>query len=213
MFISPKPLLSITVLVLSLSTLCNAQLTISHPDSLHLPANIQYQGQIVNTAQWPDKLGDNLVILTETGIRESDTPNDNGNRSAALYALHYLLSKDSLQLAWKVYDFINDCPVDLQAAFVKNTFAVTDLNHNGVAEIWMMYKVTCQGDVSPVPMKIIMYEGKQKYAARGNTKVKVSATEYMGGGYVFDDAFKTGPAIFRQYADALWQKHKAETWQ
>lgn len=71
MFISPKPLLSITVLVLSLSTLCNAQLTITRPDSLHLPKGIQYKGQLVNTAQWKDKLGDNLVILTETGIREA----------------------------------------------------------------------------------------------------------------------------------------------
>lgn len=77
----------------------------------------------------------------------------------------------------------------------------------------MTYKVTCQGDVSPIPMKIIMYEGKQKYAARGSTKVKVSSTEYMGGEYAFDDAFKTGPASFRRYADALWQKYKAESWQ
>lgn len=75
-----------------------------------------------------------------------------------------------------------------------------------------MYKVSCQSDVSPVPMKIIMYEGNQKYAVRGATRVKVSEKEYMGGDYSFDQAFTNGPAAFRRYADQLWNKFKVENW-
>lgn len=184
-----------------------AQFKITSPIAAKLPKTIQYNGDIVKTAQWKDSLGSNVILLTETGVHDVD---DDGNRSAALYALHYIANHDSAQLAWKVYDFIDDCPVDVEASFIKNTFAVTDLDHNGIAEIWMMYRVTCQGDVSPVPMKIIMYEGKQKYAARGNTRVKVSATKFMGGDYEFDDAFKKAPDAFRKYADELWQKHKMD---
>lgn len=77
---------------------CNAQFTIKHPDSLHLPKSIAYTGHIVSTAQWQDSLGNNLVIFTETGVHESDTPNDNGNRSAALYASHYIIANDSAKL-------------------------------------------------------------------------------------------------------------------
>ncbi len=196
------------LLILFTGNACIAQFKVTHPDSSQLPKGITYKGDIVNTAQWTDNLGDNIVILTETG----GIPNDNGSSDAELYALHYLSKKDPVQFLWKIYDFTRECPVDIKAEFVKNTFAVTDLNHNGIAEIWMMYKVVCHGDVSPVPMKIIMYEEQQKFAARGNTKVKVSATGYAGGDYSFDDAFKSGPVTFRQYVDALWQKHKIEDW-
>lgn len=187
-----------------------SQFKITTPAVTQLPKTIQYKGNIVQTAQWKDSLGNNTILLTETGIHDVDS---NGNRGAALYAMHFLNKSDSAQLVWKVYDFIDECPVDVVASFVKNGFAVTDLNQNGIAEVWMMYRITCQGDVSPVPMKIIMYEGKQKYAARGNTKVKVSAGEFMGGDYELDDAFKNAPGAFKKYADELWQKHKLETWQ
>ena len=39
-------------------------------------------------------------------------------------------------------------------------------------------------------MKIIMYQDNKKFAVRGTTKVKVSATDYMGGEYSFDEAFE-----------------------
>lgn len=184
-----------------------SQFKITTPGIVQLPKTINYKGSIVQTAQWKDSLGNNIILLTEKGIHAAGTE---GNRSAALYALHYVIKNDSTQLVWRVYDFRDDCPVDIEASFIKNTFTITDLDHNGVAEIWMMYKITCQGDVSPIPMKIIMYEGQQKFAARGNTKVKVSATEIIGGNYTFDDAFNKAPAMFRQFADSLWQMHKSD---
>jgi hypothetical protein len=59
------------------------------------------------------------------------------------------------------------------ASFVKNTFKINDLDHNGIAEIWLMYKIVCHGDVSPCEMKIIIYEEKQKIAMRGENKVQI----------------------------------------
>jgi len=73
-----------------------------------------------------------------------------------------------------------------------------------------MYKVSCQGDVSPVPMKIILYQDNKKFAVRGTTKV--SADENMGSEFIFHEASKMAPAAFRQYAEKLWKQHKAETW-
>jgi hypothetical protein len=114
---------------------------------------------------------------------------------------------------WRVYDYNKDCPVDLMLYFIEKTFAVTDLDNNGLAEIWLMYKNSCQGDVSPVPTKIIMYEGSKKYALRGESRVLFSATEFIGGNFTLDDNFKNGNAAFRQYAEKLWSKNKAEKWQ
>ena len=111
-----------------------------------------------------------------------------------------------------IYNFIKDCPVDIKANFIKNTFAVTDLNKDGNAEIWVMYKTVCHGDVSPSDMKIIMYENDKKYAVRGTNKVKYTAKDYIGGEYTFDEAFKKAPKVFRDYATKLWKKNILEKW-
>jgi len=57
-----------------------------------------------------------------------------------------------------------------------------------------------------------MYQENKKFAVRGTTKVPVSANEYGGGEFTFDDAFKKAPAEFRQYAEKLWKQHEVETW-
>jgi len=119
-----------------------------------------------------------------------------------------LVLGDSIKQTWKVYDYVEDCDVDMDLYFVDKTFAVTDLNKDGKAEVWIMYKNSCRGDVSPAPMKIIMYQDNKKFAVRGTTKVPGN-----GGEFTFDDAFKKAPAEFRQYAEKLWKQHKVETWQ
>ena len=93
------------------------------------------------------------------------------------------------------------------------SFAVTDLNKDGKAEVWLMYTTACTGDVSPPDMKIIMHEGVKKYAVRGTKKVKVSNKDFEGGKYTFDEAFKTGPEAFRQYAADMWKKNLMQVWQ
>ena len=170
------------------------------------------KGNFVQAVRWTDNTGDNIVILTLTGKTQRKNAPDDGYSDGALYVYHYLVSSDSTTRTWRIYDYVKECPVDMFLNFVDKTFTVTDLNKDGKAEVWVMYKVSCQGDVSPVPMKIIMYQDNKKFSVRGTTRVKVSATDYMGGAYSFDEAFKNAPAEFRQYAAKLWKQHKTETW-
>ncbi|MBK7375584.1 MAG: hypothetical protein IPJ02_08520 [Chitinophagaceae bacterium] len=200
------------LLSLILTTTCLAQLKITRLDKNSIPNNIQYTGNIVQAVRWTDKTGENIVILTVTDKTQSKNAPDDGYSDGALYAYHYLVSGDSSKQTWRVFDFVKECPVDMFLYFVDKTFTVTDLNKNGVAEVWIMYKVSCQGDVSPIPMKIVMYQDNKKFAVRGTTRVKVSANEYMGGEFTLDEAFKNAPAEFRQYAEKLWKQNKVETW-
>ncbi|MBE8723547.1 M949_RS01915 family surface polysaccharide biosynthesis protein [Flavobacterium hungaricum] len=189
-------------------------------DSTQFPKSIKYEGFVKNAVRWKDKQGDNIVITTETGlhfnkkfIHESDNSTD-----AELFAYHYIVSGNDVKQTWRVYDYISDCPVDIEASFVKNTFNVTDLNHNGVAEIWIMYKTACHGDVSPLNMKIIMYEGKVKYAMRGEDKVQIGTLdngekEFIGGEFKFDENFKKGPKVFKEFAQKLWNDNLIENWE
>jgi len=200
------------LLCLILTQACFAQFKLTKLNKTTVPKTIHYIGNIVEAIRWTDDTGDNIVLLTKTDVTQSKTARDDGSRESALYGYHFIISKDSARQTWRVYDYIKECPVDMILYFVEKAFAVTDLNKDGKAEVWIMYKVSCQGDVSPVPMKIILYQNNKKFAVRGTTKTQVSATDYMGGEFTFDEAFKNGPVQFRQYAEKLWKQHQLETW-
>ena len=183
-----------------------------------LPNDIKYEGKIVNAIKWTDNFGENIVITTETGIYESKKfKHENDGGDAEIFAYHFIVENNNAKQTWKVYDYISDCPVDIVAEYIDDTFKITDLDNNGVAEIWLMYKTVCHGDVSPSDMKIIMYEGQQKFAIRGENKVMHGIDDdgnemYIGGEYKIDKAFSDGPKVFLDFAKKLWNKNINESW-
>jgi len=71
--------------------------------------------------------------------------------------------------------------------------------------------------VSPSNMKIIMYEGNNKYSMRGENKVQVGSdvndkSSFIGGEYKLDVNFKNGPKVFKEYAQNLWKENLIEKW-
>jgi hypothetical protein len=214
-------ILVLTVFV-SLTVFGQGQISVKQLDLTKLPDGLRYSGKIKTAVRWTDKSGDNIVLTTETGETISKiVPSEDYSedfRDAALYAYRYIVVKDSTFLTWTVNDFIKECPLDIKANFVKNTFQITDLNNDGVAEVWLMYKTACHGDVSPCDMKIIMYQGQQKFAIRGQNKVVFRGTDdkgtklYAGGDYKYDKAFAEGPKEFLEFAKKLWDKNIMQTW-
>ncbi|WP_300670242.1 M949_RS01915 family surface polysaccharide biosynthesis protein [Soonwooa sp.] len=178
-----------------------------------LPNAAAFQGIFKEAYEWEDMTGKNVAILSETGIfRNSNIKHENDGSDAELFAYSYRIEGEMTPPNWKVYDYIRDCPVDIVAEFIDNTFQITDLDKNGIAEVWMMYKTDCHGDVSPSDMKIIMYEGYQKFAMRGENKIEFGRDDdnnvrYVGGEYKFDEAFLQGPEAFRKFAKQLWNKN------
>jgi len=184
-----------------------AQIKIIKLEKSAIPPSIKYSGRLVNAVRYTDGAGQHIVITTETGITDSRDTANTDSRDAALYAWHYDIAGDTYKLTWRTYDFVKECPVDLAANYLPDTFAITDLNNDGKAEVWLMYQTVCHGDVSPAEMKIIMHEGEKKYAVRGTNRVKVSDKAYYGGKFTFDEAFNNGPELFREYARQLWKKN------
>src|SRR5688572_21848320 len=103
--------------------------------------DIHYDGKIVQAVRWTDNSGDNTVILTTTGKTQSKNMPDDSYSDAALYAYHFLDSGGGMRQTWKVSDYVKKCPLDILLFFVDETFAVTDLNKDDRAEVWIMYKV------------------------------------------------------------------------
>ncbi|MFN5319740.1 MAG: M949_RS01915 family surface polysaccharide biosynthesis protein [Bacteroidia bacterium] len=175
-----------------------------------IPAELKFKGKIKEAINYKDKNGEHIVITTETGVYTSKN-DENGFSNAELYAYRYTINNGTYNQTMRVNDFVYDCPLDIQAKFVENTFQITDLNNNGIAEIWVMYVTYCRSDMSPGTMKIIMYEGDTKYAIRGENKILVSdmngRKEYLGGKYTADKEIKNGPKEFLEFGIKLWEDH------
>ncbi|MGN6177573.1 MAG: M949_RS01915 family surface polysaccharide biosynthesis protein [Mucilaginibacter sp.] len=198
-------LISILILLLAMQ-FASAQVKVMHLNGKDIPKNMPYQGGLKDAIQYTDKEGTHVVIMTEDITDDKD---DGDMRKASIYAFSYLKNGNSATLQWKMYDFTDLCNVDLEATYKDNAY-VTDLDKNGVAEVWLTYIEACKGDASPSAMKIIMHEGAKKFAMRGTTRVNTGNNVYMGGSYTFDEAFKAAPQSFRNYALQLWKKNVKE---
>ncbi|AWI25392.1 M949_RS01915 family surface polysaccharide biosynthesis protein [Flavobacterium pallidum] len=164
-----------------------------------LPKGFSFSGQFVKGLQWKDAHGDNMLLLTETGIYKSGD-----NKNAEVFAYHFL--NGAADPDWKVYDFEKGCPLDVEASFIDRAIAVTDLDGDKTTEIWLVYKMACRGDISPRAMKIVIYEGQQKYAMRGEERL-IMGDQVTGGEYEFDAAFNTLPQKIKDYAVKQWKRY------
>ncbi|MFO0436446.1 MAG: M949_RS01915 family surface polysaccharide biosynthesis protein [Sphingobacteriaceae bacterium] len=200
-----------TLLFLFCISFYKGQLNFNPIDSTKVPKGISYKGAFKNALQFNDANGQQVIVLSETGLFSSKDNED--NRNASVYANLYSVNTISTSLLWTIKDHVKDCPVDVVAQFIPQSLSVTDLNKNKVAEVWVMYKLVCHGDVSPCDMKIIMYEGKQKFAMRGRNKVEYEPNKFEGGEYTFDKAFQSTSKEIKDFAIELWKKNIVEKWQ
>ena len=199
------------LLILSINVIAQSKITFVKLAEKDIPKEIIISGKITEAISLNDKNGENIVVLSETGEYENKDSENNG-RDAEIFAYNFIRNEKSVQQKWRIYDYIKDCPVDIEANFIKNTLKATDLNKNGIAEIWMMYKKVCHGDVSPCEMKIIMYEGNNKFAMRGENRVQLSKTEFFGGTYKFDKAFNESTKEIKEFAKSMWKKNINQKW-
>ena len=204
--------LIILSLIISISAIAQKTINVSKLAEKDIPTEIKIFGKLKEAYSWKDATGENIIITSETGEYETEKSEGTG-RSAELFAFRFVRNEKTYQLKWKIYDFIKDCQVDIETSFIKNTLKITDLNKNGIAEIWIMYKTACHGDVSPCEMKIIMYEGNNKFAMRGENRVQASKTEFYGGTYKFDQAFIESKKEIQEFAKSLWKKNINQKWQ
>lgn len=179
-----------------------------------IPATIKHEGKIIQATAWEDEAGKHYIILAETGTFYSSEHSEYGDSNAneELFAYHYIQSADSIMPLWRVMDYTYDCQLDHVAKFCKESLTITDLDSNGTPEITFMYKTACAGDVSPLNLKLIMYEGKTKYIIRGNTQVFIDETKRLPSSYVIDISFKSAPSVFLEYAKKHWKKFDAYTY-
>ena len=185
-----------------------AAITVQKITESDLPDDIGYQGDLIKACRYTDKTGESLVILTETEVLAWEDEGDYIS-TKGLYAYRFLKVNEQWEEVWRVYDMECECINYPVVEFVKKAFSITDLDKDGVAEIWLMYIKSCHGDVSPNNMYLRMYAGEEVYTMTGETLLVFSDEYSVGGEYVMDDKFlnKNTPSAFVDYAKDLWEKH------
>ncbi len=172
---------------------------------------LKFDGSIVSGVQWKDKSGLNVLIITETKPVINKTNEYDESVSKRLFGYAFVRNDENkFQQVWMTQDLIEKCQVDLTLEFIPKSLTVTDLNKNGIAENIFMYKMSCKGDVSPNDLKLIMHEGKEKYAIRGETLLKFPTGEKYGGKTNVDKSFDNAPKEFLDYAKKEWKKFQEE---
>lgn len=220
----------------------NHTATINQPQVLsktELPASIKFKGVFHEGFSWSDKLGENILFTSLVPVYTSDAKrSDDGEaeRSAELYAFHFIKKDTAWKLLWKLTDAEKDCLFDVTCSFLDQSTTITDLDHNGIAETKIQYKLACRSDVSPAYMKLVMHEDSTKYILRGSMWIKASDTDQFFvtekdadleklpkkndeyeqllqtfGRYETEREFSTAPPAFLEYARKQWMQFAVET--
>ncbi|MBR6466741.1 MAG: hypothetical protein IKT16_01145 [Desulfovibrio sp.] len=157
------------------------------------------KGKVVSYARVDDRLGSGHVVYTEQRI-------NSGEVATRLIHAYRFAEEQGGEPLWTINDGVEEC-VDAAAKgrFSAGAPVITDLDGDGLLEIWTGYIVGCRSDVSPEDLKIIMYEGRKKYAMRGETLIDVDGSR-MGGKGKMDGAFREAPEAFRRQAQKLWRQ-------
>jgi hypothetical protein len=201
-----------------------------------LPALPKLPGQLLQARRWTDANGENLLVVYRTApAAERKTQYTDEEYYVELFARQYVRQPGGqYQEQWRLQDAVRNCPFDMWLGPLPGSTRVTDLDADGQTETTLVYKLTCRSDVSPSSLKLIMHEGKAKYALRGYTVVPVdslplaqhvpanaccldtisraelnSAEGYLlsDGRYENEKDFRRAPRAFLGFARAQWRRN------
>jgi hypothetical protein len=186
---------------------------IESTDASFIKSNFKFKGKIQEFVKWTDGEGTHIAFSTLTNVQERENAEmGEFTKNRELFVHHFVQSDGTFKNTWNITDYVRDCPVDLTLSFVKKSLKVTDLDEDGIAEVWSMHRSACRGDVSPSTLKLIMYEASAKYKLEGNAIVQLSETDLEGGNITNTIGFKKGDAFFN-HAQEFWKKNTKETWE
>ncbi|KQV45346.1 MULTISPECIES: M949_RS01915 family surface polysaccharide biosynthesis protein [unclassified Duganella] len=165
--------------------------------------HLETSGKVVLGKKVNDSLGEHILLLTE---KPRASPNGRIEH-IELVAAYYDQADGKWAPSWTIKDGV-DCPgLDIAASFFAGATTITDLDKDGKAEVTVAYKTFCGGGVDPSIVKVILRQGKQKFAIRGESLIKFKGQEPMGGTNKADKALlESDKAAFKRHMDKVWQQ-------
>ena len=164
-----------------------------------------YKGsKVQKSVSWTDKHGQQVFVIAFSEQAKG------GGMFRAIRATQE--GDGSWSTTREFKEIVNDCEYDLvMTPILHEKLALTDLNKDGVAEVTFGWIADCTSDVSPLNYKILMSDGDEKYAIRGNSKVDAGGGDYAGGDQKVDPSFDKAPAGYLAHAKKVWDAHVIST--
>lgn len=196
-------LLAVLLAIVPLARPARADTTIaSSPVTLaDLPAGVTVRGELQSGVKFTDRNGTNYLLFSKKAAVQS----------AMLFVEDWVVpAKGAPRNLLPVRDFVEDCEMGgVSAAFHDAARTVTDLDHDGIAEVTFAYELACRSDVSPATYKLLLLENGRKYILRGETTVD-PGDGIMGGTFTADPRPARWPATFLKHARKLWTATSAD---
>lgn len=185
--------------LLALSAVASAEAPIMrHVTRAELPAAIKPAGALVDAVAWNDASGHNVAAFW--------LKLDEKKGTARLQVVLWSGTPGTKGVLLRtIKDAVNRCELDLVAEYLPAALGLTDLDADGYGELTFAYKTTCTGDVSPLTLKLLMLERRDKYIVRGTTVVDVGNGEKVGGEKQAEPGLKGVPS-FLKHAESVWTK-------
>lgn len=165
--------------------------------------NIEINGKLVLGKKVHDALGEHVLLLTE---QAATSPNGRIEH-IQLVATYYDQAVGNWSPGWTINDGV-DCPgLDSAAAFFADATTITDLDKDGNAEVTVAYKTFCGGGIDSSTVKVILRQGKQKFAIRGESLVQFKGQLPFGGTSKPDKALlDKDKSVFKHHMERVWQQ-------
>ena len=145
-----------------------------------------------------DNLGEGGIVHAKKEKRRPD------GQGAVLRAYRFAGPPAKPKIVWQIEDGPARCGAGGSFAdFFAIAPILTDLDGNGFQEVWTGYTCGCKS--GPADLKLVMHEGKKRYAMHGKTGIVATNGTLQGGEGAMDRRFKKGPHAFRIFASKLWQ--------
>lgn len=184
-------------------------------DKNDLPKEVVYIGNIITGKRWKDGNGENITIISSAKEKEGKDEYGESVFTKEIFAYNYANTGKGFVQYWKMYDFVKDCMFDIMLDYKENSLTLSDIDKDEIVEITFMYTNCCISDVSPCGLKLMMYENKNKYALRGDTRIDIEGKDgyegiHEGGKFEADKSFNSAPEGFLDFAKSHWKTHMTQ---
>ena len=172
---------------------CAPSLHVRPVTEAQLPAGLYRRGQLATAVRWADRQGQHLFAVSTQG-RGRPTHDDNDGLRGSILLQRYQLPADTLGDGWQYTLQPRLCRPDQEIPLLRGSLKVTDLNRDGIGEVWVVYYDQCRPNGPGSSRRLLMFQGQQTYRA------------YPASGgfqYGLDSAFLAGPQRFRTFARHL----------
>lgn len=201
-----------------------------------VPSTISFKGKFQSGWKWSDAAGENWLVCSRTDPRDHRDEYGDEVSSAEIFAVQYHQQKGgSIRKTWELSEAVKDCAFDITCEFIPGSTAITDLDHDRLAETTVAYRLSCRSDVSPSFMKVLMHEDTAAYSLQGlmwlpySPEIKYDVTEAdvnlehvpklpdeneqmlkSFGRYENERSFYGAPAAFLMFAKRHWLNYSKE---